>query len=50
MLLFVMGWAMICCIGDGLDSSLGAEGGCSSDGVLNTDFADYSDMLRGFGS
>ena len=49
-LLFVMGWAIICCIGDGLDSSLGAEGGCSSDGVLNTDFADYSDMLRCFGS
>ena len=43
MLLFVMGWAIICCIGDGLDSSLGAEGGCSSDGVLNTDFADESD-------
>ena len=34
MLLFVMGWAMICCIGDGLDFCFG---------FLNTDFSDYTD-------
>ena len=36
----------ICYIGVGLDSSLRIEVGRSSGGVLNTDFADYSDMLH----
>ena len=42
----MLGCRIICYIGVGLDSSLRIEVGRSGGGVLNTDFADYSDAEK----